>query len=129
MMLLRVSLGVPAEEVAKTARLLLERAAPEPPGIGALAVAALAAHLAGDEDAEHGYARELLARADASRDPGQSGETCELIEPYLREHPDDELAAGVPAVGLGLAEAGRARAAAEHRRRAHGARLVGRAGR
>jgi hypothetical protein len=29
------------------------------------------AHLAGDEDAEHSYARELLARATASRDPGQ----------------------------------------------------------
>jgi hypothetical protein len=70
-MLLRGSLGVPAEEVTETARLLLERAAPEPPGIGALAVCALAAHLAQDEVAEHGYARELLARTDASRDPGQ----------------------------------------------------------
>jgi hypothetical protein len=101
MMRLRMSLGVPAEEVAETARLLLDRIAPEPPGIGALAVAALAAHLAGDEDAEHGYAREMLARTTASRDPGQRlevirsatgrdhpGETCELIEPYLREHPD-----------------------------------------
>jgi hypothetical protein len=46
MMHLRMSLGVPAEEVVETARLLLERTAPEPPGIGALAVAALAAHLA-----------------------------------------------------------------------------------
>ena len=116
MMLLRMSLGVPAEEVTETARLLLERAAPEPPGIGALAVAALAAHLAGDEEAEHGYARELLARADASRDPGQwlevirsatgrdhPGETCELIEPYLREHPDDELAADIYARALAKA--------------------------
>ena len=116
MMRLRMSLGVPAEEVRETARLLLERAAPEPPGIGVLAVAALAAHLAGDEDAEHGYANELLARVDVSRDPGQwlavvgsatgrdhPGETCELIEPYLREHPDDELAADVYAHALASA--------------------------
>jgi len=116
MMRLRMSLGVPAEEVTETARLLLERTAPEPPGIGALAVAALAAHLAGDEDAEHGYARELLARADGSRDPGRRlevirsatgrdhpGETCELIEPYLREHPDDELAADIYARALAKA--------------------------
>ena len=116
MMRLRISLGVPAEEVTETARLLLERTAPEPPDIGALAVAALAAHLAGDEDAEHGYARELLARADASRDPGRRlevirsatgrdhpGETCELIEPYLREHPDDDLAADIYARALAKA--------------------------
>ncbi|MGD0067078.1 MAG: hypothetical protein ABSB76_27010 [Streptosporangiaceae bacterium] len=116
MMRLRMSLGVPAEQVAETARLLLDRIAPEPPGIGALAVAALAAHLAGDEDAEHGYARELLARTTASRDPGQRlevirsatgrdhpGETCELIEPYLREHPGDELAAGIYARALAKA--------------------------
>ena len=71
-----------------------------------------------DEDAEHGYVRELLARADASRDPGQRlevirsatgrdhpGETCELIEPYLREHPDDELAADIYARALAKAHA------------------------
>ncbi len=132
MMRPRMSLGVPAEEVTETARLLLELTAQEPPGIGALAVAALAAHLAGDEDAEHVYARELLARATASHDAGRRlevirsatdrdhpGETCELIEPYLREHPEDELAAniyaralakdratGAPVGGQGLAEAG-----------------------
>ncbi len=116
MMRVRMALGVPAEDVAETARLLLDRIAPEPPGIGALAVAALAAHLAGDEDAEHGYARELLARATASRDPGQRlevirsatgrdhpGETCELITPYLREHPGDELAAEIYAGALAKA--------------------------
>src|SRR5450756_340937 len=116
MMRLRMSLGVPAEEITETARLLLEGTAPEPPGIGALAVAALAAHLAGDEDAEHDYARELLARADASGDPGQRiavigsatgrdhpGETCELIGLYLREHPDDELAASIYARALAKA--------------------------
>ncbi|MGD0559523.1 MAG: hypothetical protein ABSA93_31690 [Streptosporangiaceae bacterium] len=117
MLRLRMLLGVPAKEVTETARLLLERAVPEPPGIGALAVAALAAHLVGDEDAEHGYARELLACADTSRAPGQwleavrsatsrehPGETCELIEPYLREHPDDELAIDIYAGALAKAQ-------------------------
>ena len=116
MMRLRMSLGVPAEEIIETARLLLEGAAPEPPGVGALAVAALAAHLSGDEDAEHDYARELLARAGASGDLGQRmavidsatgrdhpGETCELLGPYLREHPDDELAADIYARALAKA--------------------------
>jgi hypothetical protein len=116
MMRLRMSLGVPAEEIAETARLLLESAAPEPPGAGALAVAALAAHLSGDEDAEHDYARELLARADASGDLAQRmavigsatgrdhpGETCELLGPYLREHSDDELAADIYASALAKA--------------------------
>ena len=106
MMAIRGTLGVPAEDIAETARLLLEGAAPERPGLGALAVAALAAHLEGDEDAEHEYAREMLARADDDGDPGarlsvmrsatvrdHPGETCELIEPYLREYPDDESAA------------------------------------
>jgi hypothetical protein len=118
MMRLRMSLGVSAEEVTETARLLLERTAPESPGIGALAVAALAAHLAGDKDAERGYARELLAHVDVSRDPGQwlevvrsatgrdhPGETCELVEPYLRQHPDDELAADIYARALAKAHA------------------------
>ena len=113
MMSLRRSIGVPAEDIIETARLLLEEAAPETPGMGVLAVAALAAHLAGDEDAEHGYAREILARADAMGDPqlrlpvirsatgrDHPGETCELIEPYLREHPDDELAADIYARAL-----------------------------
>jgi hypothetical protein len=118
LMRMRVSLGVPVEEVTETARLLLERTAPGQPGTGALAVAALAAHLAGDEDAEHGYVRELAARADASGDPRRRlevirsatgrdhpGETCELIEPYLREHPADELAAEIYALALAKAHA------------------------
>ncbi len=116
MMRLRMSLGVPAEEIIETARLLLEGAAPEPPGVGALAVAALAAHLSGDEDAEHDYARELLACAGGSGDLGQRmavidsatgrdhpGETCELLGPYLREHPHDELAADIYARALAKA--------------------------
>jgi hypothetical protein len=103
---------VPAEEIGETARLLLA-AAPEPPGIGVLTVAAWAAHLAGDEDGEHRYVGELLDRADASGDAGMRlevirgvsvrghpGEACELIEPFLREHPDDERAAEVYADAL-----------------------------
>ena len=93
---------------------------PEPPGAGTLTVAAWAAHRAGDEDAEHRFASELLARADADGDAGQRlevirsvlvrghpGETCELIEPYLREHPDDEVAAEIyaDAVARAYAEA------------------------
>jgi hypothetical protein len=115
MVRMRLNLGVPAEEIGETARLLLA-VAPEPPGIGVLTVAAWAAHLAGDEDGEHRYARELLDRADTSGDTGMRlevirgvsvrghpGEACELIEPFLREHPDDERAAEVYADALGRA--------------------------
>jgi hypothetical protein len=107
MMQIRLSSGVPAEEIAETARLMLASGV-ESPRIGALSVAAWAAHVSGDEEAERGYASELLSRADAADDSdlrleviraisvrGHSGEACELIEPYLREHPDDELAAGI----------------------------------
>jgi hypothetical protein len=112
---MRLSFGVPAGDIGETARLLLA-AAPEPRGIGVLTVAAWAAHLAGDEDGEHRYARELLDRADAGGDAGMRlevirgisvrghpGEACELIEPYLREHPDDGLAAEAHAGALALA--------------------------
>jgi hypothetical protein len=88
------------------------------PRIGTLAVAARAAHVTGDEDAEHGYASELLSRADAADDQelrlevirevsarGHPGEACDLIEPYLRERPDDELAAGIYAEALVKAHA------------------------
>ncbi len=99
MMQIRLSSGVPGEEIAQTARLMLASAT-GPPQIGTLAVAAWAAHVTGDEDAERGYASELLSRADAVDDPelrlevicaasvrGHHGEVCELIEPYLRERP------------------------------------------
>ena len=115
MVQMRMSLGVPAEQVAETAR-LMQASAPEPPGAGTLAVAAWAAHATGDEDAEHRYARELLARADADGDAGQRlevirsvsvrghpGEACELIEPYLREHPGDGLAAEIYAEAVARA--------------------------
>jgi hypothetical protein len=117
MMQIRLGSGVPGEEIAETARLMLASAA-EPPRIGALSVAAWAAHVTGDEDAERGYASELLSRTDAADDPdlrleairaisvrGHPGEACELIEPYLREYPDDELAAGIYAEALAWAHA------------------------
>ncbi len=117
MMQIRLASGVPAEELAQTARLMLASAT-EPPRIGTLAVAAWAAHVTADEDAERGYASELLSRADAVDDPdlrleviravsarGHPGEACELIEPYLRGHPDDELAAGIYAEALVKAHA------------------------
>ena len=117
MMQIRLSSGVAGEEIAQTARLMLASAT-EPPQIGTLAVAAWAAHVTGDEDAERGYAGQLLSRADAADDPdlrlaviravsarGHPGEACELIEPYLRGHPDDELAAGIYADALVKAHA------------------------
>ena len=117
MMAIRLSSGVPGEEIARTARLMLASAT-GPPRIGTLAVAAWAAHVTGDEDAERGYAGELLSRADAVDDPelrleviraasarGHPGEACELIEPYLRGRPDDALAAGIYAGALAGAHA------------------------
>jgi len=115
MMQIRLSFGVPGEEIAQTAQLMLASATGTPQ-IGTLAVAAWAAHVTGDEDAERGYTSELLARADAGDDlelwleviravsvRGHPGEACELIEPYLREDPDDELAAGIYAEALAAA--------------------------
>jgi hypothetical protein len=117
MMQVRLSSGVAGEEIAQTARLMLASATGAP-RIGTLAVAARAAHVTGDEDAEHGYASELLSRADAADDQelrlevirevsarGHPGEACDLIEPYLRERPDDELAAGIYAEALVKAHA------------------------
>jgi len=129
MMQIRLSSGVPGEEIAQTARLMLASATGTPQ-IGTLAVAAWAAHITGDEDAERGYDSELLSRADAVDDlelrleviravsvRWHPGEACELIEPYLRERPDDELAAGIYAEAL--AEATDRHRMAAHRTRPH----------
>lgn len=43
-----------------------------------------------------------MIRSATGRD--HPGETCELIEPYLREHPDDELAADIYASALAKAQ-------------------------
>lgn len=67
MMQIRLSSGVPGEEIAQTARLMLASAT-GPHQIGTLAVAAWAAHVTGDEDAERGYGSELLSRAVAGGD-------------------------------------------------------------
>lgn len=123
MLQLRADSGAPAEEVAETARLVLAGDETETRAemrTGTVAVAAWAAHLAGDEEAEQGYVRELFARADAEwkahddstmrlevirslvrRD--HAGQACELIEPYLLEHPSDDLA--VEIYGAALARA------------------------
>lgn len=114
---LRLVAGVPAGQLTEITRLLLA-STPEPPGLGVLAFAASAAHAAGDEDGEHRYTAELLARAEAedSEDDalrlevirsiaaiGHPGEATELIEPYLRDHPDDEHAAEIYAAAVELA--------------------------
>ncbi len=104
---MRLNAGVPADELAHSARLMLASAA-EPPGVGVLAFAAAVAHATGDEDGEHRHTAELLARAEAEGDDvlridvissiaanDHPGEAIGLIEPYLREHPDDERAAEI----------------------------------
>jgi hypothetical protein len=127
---MRLDGGVPVREVAETSRLLRASAA-EPPGLGVLSFAATVAHAEGDEQAEHGYTEQMLARAHAAGDDGlwlhvvrfisgtgHPGEAIELAEPYLRDHPDDQNAAFIYAVMLreaaGLAHPGaRERAALE----------------
>lgn len=105
----RLDGGVPLADVSETARLLLSAA--EPPGGGALSFAAAVAHAEGDEDAEHRYTRELIARAEGEGCPpldvarlisglGHPGEGIELVEPHLRDHPDSQDAADTYAVML-----------------------------
>lgn len=107
----RLSAGVPAGELAETARLLTST--PEAPGLGTLAFAAVAAHAVGDEDGEHRHTAELFARAEAENDDGlrlevirmivaigHLGEAIELIEPYLLDSPDDEQAAEIYAAAM-----------------------------
>jgi hypothetical protein len=102
---MRLRGGVPAGDVSEVLRLLLASAA-EPPGLAVLSFAAAVAHAQGDEETEHRYTAELLARAqDAGHDGrwldvvrfisdnGHPGEAIELAEPYLRDHPGDNDAA------------------------------------
>jgi hypothetical protein len=108
----RLRAGVPAEQVARTARLLL---AAEKPEIGALTFAAALAHEVGDEDEEHRNTAEALARARAGGEGGDAdawvpvvsfigsshpGDAIELIEPYLAAEPDDTLAGETYAAAL-----------------------------
>jgi len=127
---MRLEAGIPAGEVAEASRLLLAGAT-GPPALGVLSFAAVVAHAEGDEQAEHGYTAQMLARTKAAGDAkgwldvvrfisgtGHPGEAIELAEPYLRDHLEDQDAAFVYAVMLqeaaGLAEPGeRERAALE----------------
>lgn len=101
---MRLKAGIPHPEVAETARLLLERGAAAP-AVGTLSFAAEVAHADGDKETEHRYTDEILARVEASGDSGlrvsvassisgrgHSGEAIELIEPCLRDHPEDSHA-------------------------------------
>jgi len=98
---LRLRNGVPAGDVAEVLR-LLQAGAAEPPGLAVLSFAASVAHAEGDEEAEHRYTADLLARARAEGGDGlwldvirfisgngHPGEAIELAEPYLRDHPGD----------------------------------------
>jgi hypothetical protein len=101
----RIANGVPLEEVTAAARTLLAGAG-DSPGDGILAWAAEAAHAEGDEDAEHRHVAEMLSQAEAADDTarrvnvirslsrrGHPGEAADLLQPHLRDHPDDSNAA------------------------------------
>lgn len=127
---MRLEAGIPAAEVAETSRLLLASVT-GPPALGALSFAAVVAHAEGDEQAEHGYTTQMLARTKAAGEAkrwldvvrfisgnGHPGEAIELAEPYLRDHLEDQDAAFIYALILqeaaDLAEPGeRERAALE----------------
>ena len=81
--------GASAGDLAEVARLMLERA-PQPYGNGVLGFAALAAHESGDEEAEHRYTAELLARAKAAEDVGLTTLVCLVITDL--GHPGEAVA-------------------------------------
>ncbi len=96
----RVDAGVEPHDIAEAGRLLLAAYAEEPPA-GALAFAAVAAHVGGQEEEEHRLTAQLLdigRAADAEAwlvvldyvvAPRHPDRTTELLEPYLVEHPED----------------------------------------
>jgi hypothetical protein len=106
----RMERGAGLADIRETARLLLEGAG-DPPGLEVLAWAAEAAWLGGDAGEERRCFRAMLARTapDAAGaagrirewtavlrqvgEHGRPGEAIDLLEPYLREHPDDDTAA------------------------------------
>lgn len=109
---LRLHSGSSLPDLVETARLLLEMTA-EPRGIGVLAFLASAAHENGDTEAERRHIDEMISRADAEDDDdlrleiyraisaaGHRGEAIEMMEPYIREHPDDEHAAEIYATSI-----------------------------
>lgn len=112
----RLQGGAAAGELAEAARMLLDTA-PEPHGVGILVFAATAAHENGDEEAERAHIAKLLALADDEEDEdeardlrlqaywtiggnGHHAEAIELIEPYLRDDPDNPWAAELYGVEL-----------------------------
>jgi hypothetical protein len=106
----RMERGAGLADIRETARLLLEGAG-DPPGLEVLGWAAEAAWLGGDADEERSCFRAMLARTapDAAGaaasirqwtavlrqigEHGRPGEAIDLVEPYLRDHPDDDTAA------------------------------------
>jgi hypothetical protein len=106
----RMERGAGLADIRETARLLLEGAG-DPPGLEVLAWAAEAAWLGGDAGEERRCLRAMLARtapgaaggADGMGEwtavlrqvgeHGRPGEAIDLLEPYLRDHPDDDTAA------------------------------------
>jgi hypothetical protein len=112
----RLRMRVPADEVARSAELLL---ATQPSRIGALTFAAALAHHAGDEEEEHRHTAKALALARAGADDAGTrddapewlqvvrfiasdhpGEAVALTEPYVAAEPDDPLAGEIYAAGL-----------------------------
>jgi hypothetical protein len=81
--------GARAEDLTAIARLMLERA-PQPYGNGVLAFAALAAHESGDEEAEHRYTGELLARVQGADDARLATQACLVITDL--GHPGEAVA-------------------------------------
>lgn len=101
--------GFSLETLTTVAEYLLED---QPQGLGALMFAAAIAHEKGDERGEHELIEQALALAETqdqadAEDPssvwwtevvrelsanGHPGKAIELLEPYLREHPDDDNA-------------------------------------
>jgi hypothetical protein len=105
----RMERGAGLADIRETAQLLLEGAG-DPPGLEVLAWAAEAAWLGGDLEEERRCFRAMLARTapDAAGASGRirewtavlrqvgghgrPGEAIDLLEPYLRDHPDDDTA-------------------------------------
>lgn len=120
----RAESGAPAGDIDQIARTLLADQ-PEPPAAWVSVVAGWAAHLADDEDACASRRQEVIAWAGtAGESPadddddgslrraqaasiallmGHSGQGCELLDPQVREHPDDMLARELHAAGLASA--------------------------
>jgi hypothetical protein len=110
----RVEAGAEPQHMAEAGRHLLA-AYPQEPPVGALAFAVVAAHAGGQEEDEHRVAARLLEAGRATGEgawldvldyvvaPWHPGETAELLEPYLIEHPEHLRAHRVYARALSAA--------------------------